>query len=138
MAYQNKKIPIYGNGSNVRDWIYVDDHCDAISLALFNGKQGSSYNISANNEVDNLTIVKKILNIMDKSEDLIEFVEDRPGHDFRYSMSSKKIFDELDWKIKLDFDNGLEKTINWYLETPNMINDISTKILDPAPWKSSN
>jgi len=138
LANQNKKIPIYGNGSNVRDWIYVDDHCDAISLALFNGKQGSSYNISANNEVDNLTIVKKILNIMDKSEDLIEFVEDRPGHDFRYSMSSKKIFDELDWKIKLDFDNGLEKTINWYLETPNMINDISTKILDPAPWKSSN
>ena len=138
LANQNKKIPIYGNGSNIRDWIYVDDHCEAVSLALFNGKQGESYNISANNEVNNLTIVKKILSIMDKSEDLIEFVEDRPGHDFRYSMSSKKISNELDWKIKLDFDDGLEKTIQWYLKNPDMINDISTKILDPTPWKSSN
>ncbi len=137
LANQNRKIPIYGNGSNVRDWIFVDDHCEAISLALFNAKKGASYNISANNEVDNLTIVKKILSIMGKSEDLIEFVEDRPGHDFRYSMSSKKISNDLDWKIKLDFDHGLEKTIQWYMENLDM-NDISTKILDPTPWKSSN
>ena len=137
LANQNKKIPIYGNGSNVRDWIFVDDHCEAISLALFNAKKGASYNISANNEVDNLTIVKKILSIMGKSEDLIEFVEDRPGHDFRYSMSSKKISNDLDWKIKLDFDHGLEKTIQWYMENLDM-NNISTKILDPTPWKCSN
>ena len=78
LVNENKKIPIYGNGKNIRDWIYVDDHCDAVFSVLINGKSGESYNISANNEIDNLTIVKKILSIMDKSEDLIEFVEDRP------------------------------------------------------------
>ena len=138
LANQNHKIPIYGNGSNIRDWIYVDDHCDAVSLVLFNGVSGKSYNISANNEIDNLTIVKKILNIMDKSEDLIEFVEDRPGHDFRYSMDSKKITSELNWKTKLSFDKGLEKTIQWYLDNPEIINNVSSTVLDPTPWKSSN
>ena len=99
LANQNKKIPIYGNGKNIRDWIFVDDHCDAVLMALLNGRTGESYNISANNEVDNITIVQKILKIMNKSEDLIEFVEDRPGHDFRYSMDSKKISNELGWKM---------------------------------------
>ena len=138
LAYQNKKIPIYGNGKNIRDWIYVDDHCEAVSLALFNGKRGDSYNISANNEVNNLTIVKKILAIMDKSEDLMEFVEDRPGHDFRYSMDSKKISNELNWKTKLNFDKGLEKTIQWYLDNPEIMNNISSQVLTSTPWKSSN
>jgi dTDP-glucose 4,6-dehydratase len=138
LANQNHKIPIYGNGSNIRDWIYVDDHCDAVSSVLFNGVSGKSYNISANNEIDNLTIVKKILNIMDKSEDLIEFVEDRPGHDFRYSMDSKKITSELNWKTKLSFDKGLEKTIQWYLDNPEIVNNVSSTVLDPTPWKSSN
>jgi dTDP-glucose 4,6-dehydratase len=138
LANQNHKIPIYGNGSNIRDWIYVDDHCDAVSLVLFNGVSGKSYNISANNEIDNLTIVKKILNIMDKSEDLIEFVEDRPGHDFRYSMDSKKITSELNWKTRLSFDKGLEKTIQWYLDNPEIVNNVSSTVLDPTPWKSSN
>ena len=138
LANQNKKIPIYGNGKNIRDWIFVDDHCHAVSLALFHGKAGESYNISANNEIDNITIVKKILNLMNKSEDLIEFVEDRPGHDFRYSMNSKKIIDELDWKINSSFENGLEKTIQWYLDNPEIINHLSTTVLDPTPWKSSN
>ncbi len=138
LANQNQKIPIYGSGNNIRDWIYVDDHCEAISLALFNGKRGDSYNISANNEVNNLDIVKKILAIMDKSEDLIHFVDDRPGHDFRYSMDSKKISNELGWKTKLNFDKGLEKTIQWYLNHPEIINNISSEILNPTPWKSSN
>jgi len=138
LANQNKKIPIYGNGSNIRDWIYVDDHCDAVSLALFKGKEGQSYNISANNEISNITIVKKILGVMNKSEDLIEFVEDRPGHDFRYSMDSKKITSELGWKTKLSFDKGLEKTIQWYLDNPEIINNLSTTVLDPTPWKNSN
>jgi dTDP-glucose 4,6-dehydratase len=137
LANQNKKIPIYGSGKNIRDWILVDDHCDAVSLALSKGKRGESYNISANNEVDNLTIVKKILNIMGKSEDLIEFVEDRPGHDFRYSMSSKKISDELDWKIKINFEEGLEKTIEWYLDNPEILNNISQTVLDSTPWKNN-
>jgi len=138
LANQDQKIPIYGNGNNIRDWIYVDDHCDAISLALFNGKRGDSYNISANNEVNNLEIVKKILTIMDKSEDLIHFVDDRPGHDFRYSLNSNKISNELDWKTKLNFDTGLEKTIQWYLDNPEIINNISSTVLNSTPWKSSN
>ena len=138
LANQNHKIPIYGNGSNIRDWIYVDDHCDAVSSVLFNGVSGKSYNISANNEIDNLTIVKKILNIMDKSEDLIEFVEDRPGHDFRYSMDSKKITSELNWKTKLSFDKCLEKTIQWYLDNPEIVNNVSSTVLDPTPWKNTN
>ena len=95
LANQNTKIPIYGKGENIRDWISVDDHCDAVLSALLNGVTGESYNISANNEIDNITIVRKILEIMNKSEDLIEFVEDRPGHDFRYSMDSTKISKEL-------------------------------------------
>ncbi len=138
LANQNQEIPIYGNGKNIRDWIYVDDHCDAVSSVLFNGKRGESYNISANNEINNIEIVKKILTIMDKSEDLIHFVDDRPGHDFRYSLDSKKISNTLDWKTKLNFDEGLEKTIEWYLNNPEIINNISSHVLNPTPWKSSN
>ena len=138
LANQNKKIPIYGNGKNIRDWIYVDDHCEAVSSVLFNGKSGESYNISAGNEMDNLTIVRKILDIMNKSEDLIEFVDDRPGHDFRYSMNSKKISSELGWKTKLNFNENLKTTIEWYLENPDILNNLSSTVLDQTPWKSSN
>tara|TARA_B100001540_G_scaffold31430_1_gene27399 strand:- start:11776 stop:12765 length:990 start_codon:yes stop_codon:yes gene_type:complete len=137
LANQNLKIPIYGEGKNIRDWIFVDNHCDAVEMALFKGKSGESYNISADNEIDNITIVKKILKIMDKSEDLIEFVEDRPGHDFRYSMSSKKISDELNWKITTNFDEGLQKTIEWYLDNPEILNNISQTVLNPTPWKTN-
>ena len=138
LANQNKKIPIYGSGTNIRDWIYVDDHCEAVSNVLFNGKKGTSYNISANNEVNNITIVKKILAVMDKSEDLMQFVEDRPGHDFRYSLNSKKISKELNWTTKLSFEKGLEKTIQWYMDNPEIMNNVSQKILNHEPWKSSN
>ena len=138
LANQDKKIPIYGNGKNIRDWIHVDDHCEAVFSVLNNGKKGESYNISANNEIDNLTIVKKILEIMGKTEDLIEFVEDRPGHDFRYSMSSKKISKELNWKTKYTFDKGLEDTINWYLNNLEKLDNTSTIISDQTPWRNSN
>jgi dTDP-glucose 4,6-dehydratase len=104
---------------------------------LFNGEAGRTYNIAANNEVNNLTIVKKILSIMDKPSDLIEFVEDRPGHDFRYSMTSKRISDELDWKVKTSFDEGLQKTVQWYLDNPEILNNISQTVLDPTPWKDT-
>tara|TARA_Y100000590_G_scaffold75538_1_gene83429 strand:+ start:11846 stop:12835 length:990 start_codon:yes stop_codon:yes gene_type:complete len=137
LAYNNKKIPVYGNGLNIRDWIFVEDHCNAIHLVLEKGKSGESYNISANNEIDNLTVIKKILEIMNKSEDLIEFVEDRPGHDLRYSMDSNKIMKNLDWKVYSDFDNGLKTTIDWYLQNPSVLNDI-TKALETTPWKNSN
>ena len=138
LAYHNKKIPIYGNGKNIRDWIYVEDHCDAVLSALHHGKSGESYNISANNEIDNLTIVRKILEIMNKPENLIEFVEDRPGHDFRYSLDSTKISDQLGWKVKSSFEEGLEKTIQWYLDNPELLNNISSAILDSTPWKNTN
>ena len=137
LAYHNKKIPIYGNGKNIRDWIYVDDHCNAVLSALHHGKSGESYNISANNEIDNLAIVRKILEIMNKPETLIEFVEDRPGHDLRYSLDSTKISDQLGWKIKLSFEEGLEKTVQWYLSNPELLNNVSS-VLDPTPWKGTN
>jgi len=138
LAYNDKKIPIYGNGKNVRDWIYVEDHCDAVLSVLHHGTSGGSYNISANNEIDNLTIVRKILEIMNKPENLIEFVEDRPGHDLRYSLDSTKISDQLGWKVKSSFEEGLEKTIQWYLNNPKLLNNVSSTVLDSTPWKSTD
>ena len=138
LAYNDKKIPIYGNGKNVRDWIYVEDHCDAVLSTLHHGKSGESYNISANNEIDNLTIVKKILEIMGKPENLIEFVEDRPGHDLRYSLDSTKISEQLGWKVKSSFEEGLEKTVQWYLDNTELLNNVSSAVLDPTPWKGTN
>ena len=134
LANQNKKIPIYGNGKNIRDWIFVVDHCEAVLQVLLNGKNGESYNISAKNEIDNLTIVKKILEILNKSEDLIEFVEDRPGHDIRYSLSSEKIRNELGWKGKIDFDVGIERTVKWYLSNQELFLD-NKDTQQATPWK---
>jgi len=136
LANQGKKIPIYGNGKNIRDWIFVDDHCDAIYKVLMNGKSGQSYNISANNQVDNITIVKKILSLMDKSTDMIDFVDDRPGHDFRYGMDSSKIRIELDWSQHTSFDQGLEITIKWYLSNIDQWKNLPKNILHPTPWKN--
>ena len=112
---ENKKIPVYGTGTSIRDWIHVEDHCKAIMLVLEKGKSGESYNISSSNEVDNLTLVTKILEILNKSKENIQFVEDRPGEDTRYSLDSTKIYEELGWKPKINFDEGLEKTIQWYV-----------------------
>ena len=135
LAQNNEKIPIYGSGKNIRDWIYVDDHCNAILKIIHNGKKGESYNISANNEINNITIVKKILKIMDKSEDLIEFVEDRPGHDLRYSLDSNKIRKKLGWREKTNFEDGIEKTVKWYLENNNWWRNLDN-ILIKKPWKT--
>ena len=135
LADQNKKIPIYGNGTNIRDWIFVEDHCNAIFNILTNGKSGESYNISASNEINNITIVKKILSLMNKSEDLIEFVEDRPGHDFRYSMDSQKIKKELNWQTKVNFEEGIKKTVNWYLSNREWWKNIVKNSLNQTPWK---
>jgi dTDP-glucose 4,6-dehydratase len=136
LAEQNKKIPIYGNGKNIRDWIFVNDHCNAIINILKNGKIGNSYNISAGNEIDNITIVKKILSLMNKSEDLIEFVEDRPGHDLRYSMSSQKIKKEMNWNTTVNFEEGLETTVNWYLSNREWWKNIAKNSLNSTPWKN--
>ena len=136
LASQNKKVPIYGEGKNIRDWIFVDDHCEAVYNVLLKGRSGESYNISANNEVDNLTIVKKILEMLDKPQDLIKSVEDRPGHDFRYSLDSSKIRSELNWSENTNFDDGLKKTVDWYLSNPVWWQNISQDILKSTPWKN--
>ena len=136
LAKLGKKIPIYGKGTNIRDWIYVDDHCNGVLLSLLDGKAGQSYNISGNNEMDNITIVKRILDIMGKSEDLIEFVEDRPGHDYRYSMNSSKISSEMDWKSKTSFDESIQKTVDWYLNHEEIWKDLVPSALNPTPWKN--
>ena len=136
LANQGKNIPIYGNGLNIRDWIYVDDHCNAIYEVLLKGKSGESYNISANNEIDNLKIVNKILEVMGKSEDLIEFVDDRPGHDYRYSLDSSKINQDLNWGIKKNFDEGISRTVEWYQKNIESYSSISHETLKSTPWKN--
>jgi len=121
---KDKKIPIYGDGLNVRDWIHVEDHCSAIMEVLLNGKIGEIYNIGANKELKNIELAKIVLRIMNKSEDLIEFVPDRPGHDRRYAIDSTKISRALGWKPKISFEDGLKKTIEWYQNNQDWVNEV--------------
>lgn len=111
----DKKLPVYGKGENVRDWLYVEDHCSAIDLIIRKGKIGDVYNIGGHNERTNLEVVKTIIKELGKSEDLIEFVTDRPGHDRRYAIDPTKIHNELGWLPATKFDDGIKKTIDWYL-----------------------
>ena len=135
-ALKNMKIPIYGTGKNIRDWLYVDDHSDAIMNVLSTGNSGESYNISSGNELSNIQIVEKILEIIGKSKDLIYFVEDRPGHDERYSLDSSKIRKELSWKPEQGFVKNLTDTVNWYLSNESWWTALATEeMLDPTPWK---
>lgn len=115
-AYQDKPLPVYGQGINVRDWIHVEDHCFGIDLALHKGEIGEVYNIGSNNEMTNIDIVKLILSILNKSEKLITYVEDRKGHDFRYAIDCTKIKNELGFVPKHDFESGLRETVEWYIE----------------------
>ena len=134
LAHRNEKIPIYGNGKSIRDWIFVEDHCNAIMKVLTDGNSGETYNISSQNELDNLTIIKKILKLMNKPLDLLEFVDDRPGEDHRYSLDSMKIRTELKWNHKINFEEGIMKTIEWYL-IKNPWGKIDSKKLKNIPWK---
>lgn len=115
-ALRNENLPVYGTGENVRDWLYVEDHCDAIDLIVRNGRDGEVYNIGGHNERTNLEVVKTILKSLGKPESLITYVKDRPGHDLRYAMDPTKIEKELGWKPKHNFDTGIEVTIKWNLE----------------------
>lgn len=115
LALEDKKLPVYGKGLNIRDWLYVEDHCEAIDLVFHNGKAGERYNIGGHNEKRNIEIVKLILKHLDKSEDLITYVEDRKGHDYRYAIDPTKIKNELGWEPKTKFEDGIIKTIDWYL-----------------------
>lgn len=113
---ENKKLPVYGDGKQVRDWLFVEDHCSAIDDVIHKGKIGETYNIGGNNEVENIEVVKKIIKYLGKNENLIDYVKDRPGHDRRYAIDNSKITHNLDWKPKYKFEEGLKNTIDWYVK----------------------
>lgn len=115
-ALADKELPVYGKGENVRDWLYVEDHCSAIDLIIHKGRVGEVYNIGGHNEKTNLEVVKIILKELGKSEDLIRYVTDRPGHDMRYAIDPTKIHNELGWLPETKFEDGIKKTIKWYLD----------------------
>ena len=123
----NKKVPVYGDGMNVRDWLYVYDHCAAIDTVLHKGRVGEVYNIGGHNEKTNLEITGIILKAMGKDESSIEYVEDRLGHDRRYAIDNKKIQTELGWKPSVTFEEGIELTIDWYLKNQDWIKSIENK-----------
>ncbi len=114
-ALDNAKLPVYGKGENVRDWLHVEDHCSAIDLIIHNGRAGEVYNIGGHNEKTNLEVVKTVLKTLGKPESLISYVTDRPGHDLRYAIDATKLETELGWKPKYTFETGIAQTIEWYL-----------------------
>ena len=131
--FNNKELPVYAKGQNSREWIHVLDHCEALFTLYLKGKNGESYNVGSGVNFKNIDLVKKLLKIC-KSMDIkigkktkIKFVEDRPGHDFRYALNNKKIFNKLKWKPKINFDTGLKETINWYFNNKKFLNNISSK-----------
>jgi dTDP-glucose 4,6-dehydratase len=131
----NLPNPVYGTGKNIRDWIYVLDNCEAVNLLIKKGKRGEVYNISTGNELENLEVVKRILGSMEKSEDLITFVKDRPGHDFRYSLDSSKLR-KLGWRPHYSFQAALKQTIEWYTQNKWWWKPLATKkVLHPTPWE---
>lgn len=130
-----KKIPIYGDGKNVRDWLYVEDHADALLKVFSDGVVGESYNIGTENELSNIELVNSICSVMDRLlpasyqyKSLIEHVQDRPGHDQRYAINPSKLYSELSWKPKFSFQAALEDTIRWYIENQEWINKVSNKV----------
>jgi len=135
-ALLGRKVPIYGDGSQVRDWIYVEDFCEAISLVVERGSSGNIYNVSAGNEATNIEIVRRILALLQKPTELIQFVEDRPGHDARYSLDSSFIKEGLGWTPRRPLDEALKLTTNWYLSNKEWWEPLlDGKILSPTPWK---
>ena len=123
-ALADKPLPVYGKGENVRDWLYVEDHCRAIDLIIHNGRVGEVYNIGGHNEKTNIYIVKKILELLGKPESLITYVTDRKGHDLRYAIDPTKIHNELGWLPETKFDDGIVKTVQWYLDNREWWEDI--------------
>ena len=121
LALKDEKLPVYGEGLNVRDWLYVEDHCEAIDIILHKGKKGERYNIGGHNEKQNIEIVKLILKRLGKPESLIAHVEDRKGHDVRYAIDPTKLKNEFGWEPKTMFKDGIVKTIEWYLEHPEYL-----------------
>jgi len=138
-ANRNLKVPVYGKGENVRDWIYVLDHCEAVFRVLGKGKPGEIYNVSSGNEVSNVELVKQILRLLRKKKSLVAFVEDRPGHDLRYSLDSTKIRAELGWKPRHTFQSALRETVDWYVKNESWWKPLATEeVLSPTPWKTKH
>lgn len=127
---EDKKVPVYGDGLYVRDWLYVEDHCRAIDLILQKGKVGETYCVGIDNDIANLEVIKKIFKILNESEDKIEYVKDRPGHDRRYAIDSRKIKKELGWQPKYDFEKALQITCRWYQENRNWWQKLKNKDFD--------
>jgi dTDP-glucose 4,6-dehydratase len=133
-ALNGKPLPVYGDGLNVRDWLYVEDHCEAIATVLKHGRAGETYNIGGWNEKRNIDIVHLICDIVDEvagvstssRRSLVTFVKDRPGHDRRYSMDARKIERELSWRPKETFESGIRKTVRWYLENEEWVRSVTT------------
>jgi dTDP-glucose 4,6-dehydratase len=125
-SLNNKKLPVYGHGNNIRDWLHVYDHCSAIDLVLHGGKPGEVYNIGGNNEKKNIDVVKEILSYLNKPIDLIEYIKDRPGHDQRYAIDATKIKRDLGWGPVYSFKSGLYETINWYVQNMDWLNRIKS------------
>lgn len=135
-ALLNLKIPIYGSGKQIRDWIYVTDHCQALDMVLKKGSPGETYNISAGNELENRKVAEQILQLLKKPKNMMQFVADRPGHDVRYSLDSSKIRTKLSWKPKFSQEEALEATVNWYVRNKWWWKPLATdKILHPTPWE---
>lgn len=126
-AIENKPLPVYGNGENIRDWIHVEDHCAALYTVMTNGKPGEVYNIGGNCEKRNIDVARTILDALSKPGELVTFVSDRPGHDLRYAMDYSKLRDSLGWKQKVRFEDGLRETIEWYSENTGWIQNINTR-----------
>ena len=130
----NKALPIYAKGKNSREWMHVNDHCEALLLVYLNGKSGESYNIGSGKNFINKDIAIKLINIAKRKYSKIgknvkiKFVKDRPGHDFRYALNSKKIYNKLRWKSKIPLNSGLSQTFNWYLDNKNFFNSVSKKL----------
>ena len=133
-ALADEELPVYGKGENVRDWLHVSDHCEAIDLIIHKGRVGEVYNVGGHNERTNLEVVKTILKALNKPESLIKYVTDRPGHDLRYAIDPTKLETELGWKPKYTFDTGIQMTIEWYLNNKewweNIINGSYTQYFD--------
>ena len=125
-ALADESLPVYGNGLNVRDWLYVEDHCRAIDLIIHNGKVGEIYNVGGHNERRNIDVVKTVLGHLSKPESLITYVKDRAGHDLRYAIDPEKISSQLGWEPETCFDEGMKKTVEWYLENQKWVDDIKS------------
>ena len=137
-SIKDLKVPLYGDGEQIRSWIYVNDHVQAIESLISKGRAGQVYNITAYEEITNKTIVEKILDILGKSHDMIEYVEDRPGHDKRYSIDCSKIEDQIGWKPRYEFDDALKQTVQWYIQNQSWWEPLINKnTLHPQPWTIS-